>query len=95
MSDISETRELRRREDVVVTDLDDELVLLDPETRKMYTLNQTGRRVWRVLDGRSITEIARVISLEYQVDPERAAQDVETVVRDLLEAGLAHEARDD
>jgi hypothetical protein len=50
---------------VVETDLPEELILLDPATREMFSLNATGRIVWRALaergetDGRALA-IARI-----------------------------------
>lgn len=95
MSDDSERTKLRRDPDVVVTDLDDELVLLDPATQGMYTLNRVGREVWMNLDGRSATEVAEMVAERYGLEATRARQDVGAVVRELLDAGLAHAEGED
>jgi hypothetical protein len=58
-----------------VGDLEDEL----------YTLNETGRAIWEKLDGsRTIDEIAREMSREFDVAEEVVQRDVIELVEDLL-----------
>jgi hypothetical protein len=58
-----------------VGDLEDEL----------YTLNETGRAIWEKLDGsRTIDEVAREMSREFDVAEEVVQRDVIELVEDLL-----------
>ena len=58
-----------------VGDLEDEL----------YTLNETGRAIWEKLDGsRTIADVAREMSREFDVAEEVARLDVLNLVEDLL-----------
>jgi hypothetical protein len=69
------------------TDLERELVLLDPETRLMFSLNETGRAVWRAL-GESEDELARRLSGRFATAFEAAREDVRRLLDDLARAGL-------
>jgi hypothetical protein len=72
---------------VIETDLDHELILLDPETQEMFSLNETGRRVWRALPAGE-EALVRAIVEAYQVSREAAQSDVRRLVHDLLDKGL-------
>jgi hypothetical protein len=59
----------------------------------IFTANEVGSRVYRLLDGRrDVGAIARVISQEFEVDEERARADVLDFLGALFEAGLARPA---
>ncbi|HEX7120063.1 MAG TPA: PqqD family protein [Longimicrobiales bacterium] len=72
---------------VVATDLGDELILLDPGSGEMFSLNATGRCIWQALDGGVAAAAAAVVEA-FDVAPERAEADVRALVDDLLGAGL-------
>ena len=49
-----------RSEGLVITDLDDEILIYDKERDKAHCLNQTAALVWKYSDGkRSVAEIAQ------------------------------------
>jgi len=74
---------------VLVTDLDDELVLLVPTTRAMFTLNETGRLIWELLvDGTDVDSAVDVVSPTYEVVRDSAARDVAALVATMVDAGL-------
>lgn len=54
---------------LVFTRLDaSEAVLLHLDTKRYYTLNETGARVWELLQhGRSVQEIARALQDDYDI----------------------------
>ena len=72
---------------LIETDLERELVLLDPETRLMYSLNATGRLVWRALS-ESEAELAHRISERFTAGVDQALLDVRRLLADLARAGL-------
>ncbi len=77
------------RDDVVVEELDGEFVFGDPVSGKTYHLNETAYAVWRHCDGRTTTrEIATALTVEYDVEFDRALDDTEQLVVFLAEAGL-------
>lgn len=73
--------------DVVVTDLDDDLVLLDPKSGEMFALNESGRCVWHALD-QGLDAAAAALVDAFDVPPERAHADVRALVAELVAAGL-------
>jgi len=47
------------------------------DLESIYTLNQTGARIWALLDGeRSVRTIREAIAEEYEVSPGEAVQDI-------------------
>lgn len=85
--------QFRRNPAVVETDLAEELVLLDPATREMFSLNATGRIVWQALaeaeGGSQARElaVARIVEA-FEVDAAVARADVDTLLGRLAAAGL-------
>ncbi len=69
--------------------IEGEAVILSLDTKAFRGLNPVGSRVWELIDGRrSVDEIVEVIVREFDVTPERAAADVQTFVRELLDKEL-------
>jgi hypothetical protein len=66
---------------VISRDIDDETVLVNLETERIFTLNSTGARFWQLLgEGQKLDQISRQMQLEYEVN----ATDVEKEIGDLL-----------
>ncbi len=74
--------------DVMVTDLGDELVLLDPRSGEMFALNGTARFVWQQLPAASALRIACQVEAEFDVAAEHAYPDVVRLLNQLQRAGL-------
>jgi hypothetical protein len=52
----------------------------------IYVLNETGARIWDLMDGqRSLAEIRDVLVEEYDVEPQTAAEDLIQMVGELHE----------
>jgi Coenzyme PQQ synthesis protein D (PqqD) len=69
----------RRRTEVIATDLEDELVLLDPGTVEMYSLNTVGRLVWLSLPD-SLAGIVGKVTESFDVSAEQALSDVQELL---------------
>jgi hypothetical protein len=66
-------------------EIDGVVVIISPQDSVLHELNSTGSFLWKQLNGeRSQEELARLVSLEFDVDPDEALRDV----REFL-AGLA------
>jgi hypothetical protein len=74
--------------EVIVTELDDELVLLNPRTQAMFTLNGTGKIIWQNLGQHNADEIAVKITEAFEIDLETAEKDVTALLETLQTAGL-------
>ena len=73
---------------VIETDLGNELVLLDPETQEMFSLNETGRCVWRTLPAEGEEPLVEALVAAYDVSRAAAEADVRRLLTELLDAGL-------
>jgi hypothetical protein len=84
----------RAKPGIVETELPNELILLDPETQKMFSLNATGRAVWRLLAGRTTREAVDALVAQFDTAPKPAEADLGALVSALLAAGLIEPADD-
>lgn len=75
---------------VVSRELDGEVVLLSLASGTYFGLNAVGVQIWSFLAGhsRSIAEIRDLLVAEFDVNEERAQQDVIALASDLLEHDL-------
>ncbi|MCP3956522.1 MAG: PqqD family protein [bacterium] len=70
-------------------------LILDLRSGRYYGVGEVGGFIWERLDGeRDLAAIARAISARFEVDPERAAEDLIEFVTWLREIGLAVRAED-
>lgn len=70
----------------------DEIALMNQETSKYFTLNNTGALIWEVLQTPStLPEIVQTISEKYSVDPSVCEQDVKAVLNHMKESKLVKE----
>ena len=81
-----------RAPEVVVTDLGDEAILLDPRCGGMYALNDVGRCVWLALGQRDEEQLVAVVCDEFEVEPLQARTDVQALLASLYAAGLVRRA---
>lgn len=72
---------------VTVTDLGDDMVLLDSKSGEMFALNESGRCIWYAL-GRGEAAASAALVEAFDVTPERARADVRALLDELVEAGL-------
>jgi len=87
----------RPRSQVVSTTIDeDESVLLHLEAQQYYTLNETGSRIWQLLEqGHDPGAIAVAIAKEWAVTHQEALEYVRSFLQELSEADLVEEMCDD
>ena len=79
----------RRRDDVVLDELDTEASLFDPRSGDTYHLNQTARAVWTRCDGScTARQVAREMTKAYEVTWHVALDHVEQLVSMFASSGL-------
>ena len=67
---------------MVFRDIEGEMILVPIRRRtadleSIYTLNETGSRIWELIDGQhTLREIRDIIVQEYEVTPEEAETDL-------------------
>jgi hypothetical protein len=68
-------------------------VVLHTGTKRYYSLNQTGARIWALLerDGNP-QNAAGTIAGEYGISPAEAEQAVDDLLQDFIKAGLLSES---
>ena len=70
---MTQTTPLARKNNLVIQELDNEILIYDLQTNKVFGLNETSALVWQLSDGeKTITEIAKKLSqkLNYSVGEE-------------------------
>lgn len=76
-------------DEIVATEVDEELVILNLRDGTYYGLNRTGRRVWELArKPRRVEEIVRHIAREFGVAEEQAREDVLELIEKLQAYGL-------
>jgi PqqD family protein of HPr-rel-A system len=75
--------------DVEFRRLGEEMVLVHLSTNQVFELNNTGARVWELLEsGAHTEEILERLSAEFDVEPEQLRRDVTRLLEELEAAGL-------
>lgn len=66
-----------------------EAVAISPDDSTLHTFNETAARVWDLSDGRTpLEEIARRLTLEFDIDETSAVEDVEIICQRLQKLNL-------
>lgn len=73
---------------VVKTDLGDELLLLNVATRGTYTLNATGRCIWRAYQVGGLEAAVTDLEAQFEVGAAQARSDALALLSDLWAQGL-------
>jgi hypothetical protein len=79
----------RKNPSVVSTELDDGAVLLNLDNKYYYSLNETGLRIWQIMEEfQSPLGIAEKLTDIYEVDIERAKITVDRLIEELEKENL-------
>ena len=80
-SKIEETKWARKKKYMTHL-LDEELVILDEESKVIHVLNKVGTEIYNLLDGkRSFEDIISYLMVRYEVDEETLRKDVATILK--------------
>lgn len=89
MTQTNETT-LRRSAEILTSDINGELVLLNPETGDCYSLTGVGATVWQAIgDATTLDDVVAGVCERFDVEPERAREDAQRFVEQLVGEGLA------
>ena len=76
-------------DDVLVSHLEGEAVVLDLATKRYVRLNATSARIWKALEaGADVDEIAEILATEFEVSPEEASSAARRHVEELAALDL-------
>lgn len=94
MTDIERSDRFELRDDLVVEEIDDDVVVLDLDGNQYFGLNEVAWLIWRDLDetDKTFGEIVDEIAETFEISEERARDDASAFVEQLLEANLASRA---
>jgi Coenzyme PQQ synthesis protein D (PqqD) len=74
---------------VLYQELEEEAVLLNMSNQQYFGLNDVGAQMWRSLaEAGNIADAEALLLKVYEIEPPTLRSDLETLVRDLLKAGL-------
>ena len=69
--------------------LHDELIMMDIERGKYFSLNQVATRIWDLLEeSKGIDELCKTLMEEYEVDLEQSSREVEEYLNEMIKLGL-------
>jgi hypothetical protein len=101
MPEIKRDRRYAAGDDVVAREIEGEMILvpltggIGSAEGHLYSLNETGRSIWRRLDGSaSLSEVVRALAEEYDAPAADIQIDVEGLMRELLSRGMVKEIPD-
>jgi hypothetical protein len=86
-------------DDVIARDIEGELIIVplaagigDMED-EIYTLNETGRAIWAMLDGKkNLQEVAEALKANFEAEPGEIERDVVGLVRELFKRKMVVQA---
>ena len=87
----------KRSDDMVFREVAGEMILVPvaasaDDADSIYVLNETGAAAWDLFDGvLNLQEVADEIAKRFEVTPERALEDLELYVEELMAAGALEE----
>jgi hypothetical protein len=84
---------IRRTGEVLVSEVDGEVVMLDRESDVYYGLNEVGAHIWEQLEEpRTVEELEGSTAETFDVSRVRCRDDVREFLGDLLESDLVERA---
>lgn len=88
-SELSGQATFRAREGLVAESIEGDTVILDLDGDEYFTLNEVAGAIWALLEeGASIDELVEDVTDQYEVDSDRARNDVREFLAGALEAGI-------
>jgi Coenzyme PQQ synthesis protein D (PqqD) len=79
-----------RSHSVAARELAGEMMIMSATDSTLFSLNETATLIWNAADGKtSLRDIVEnKICLEFEIDPETAYRDAESLVSNLAELGI-------
>jgi hypothetical protein len=90
---LSGEERLHQCDRIASREIDGKAVVITIDRNQLHVLNGVGTRVWQLFDGRPLKAIVDTLVEEFEVERERATQDVNAFAWQLLELGAARLAR--
>ncbi len=68
------------------------IIIFCPRRSRIFKLNSTASEIWKMLNGKSLQEIAEHISKTYSISIKEASADVKECLNDLINKELVIES---
>lgn len=86
---ISDKARVCQKNDVYLTELDEDRVMMDLDTGNYYVLNSMGSMIWDKISKKiGVHELIEQLLEEYDVEPEVCKKEVMTYLNELQEINL-------
>jgi len=86
---MNEPTTFKRHPDLLETTLDNEVVLMSIERGSYFGLENTGKRIWQLLETpQTLAQLQEALSNEYEAPPEVIARDVAGFLQKMLDNGV-------
>lgn len=80
---------IARANNLLATDLDDEMILMSIENGSYYGMEKTARRIWELIESpQTVSSLIDILSQEFSVAPDVCKSDTIAYLQDLCEEGL-------
>lgn len=87
---IDSNRKLRRKQDVIEADVDDDKVMMDAASGKYFGLDPIACRIWELMgEDTTINDIANKLVGEYDVEKQLCIKETSTFIESLMKNNLA------
>lgn len=90
MNDLEQDPTIQRRQDLLISEMDDEAVMFDIQNGQYIGLNSVANRIWNLIEMPTrLQAICEKLQQEYDVEQEACQRQVRSFVNSLLEKHLA------
>ena len=89
MTDFSDSTVFQRKKELLSSRMDQETVMMHPESGKYFSLNPVATRIWEMLETpMSFTQIVEILLNEFNVTPEVCNKETKEFVQTLIEKDI-------
>jgi hypothetical protein len=89
MTGISDETVFQRKNDLLSSRMDQETVMMHPESGKYFSLNPVATRVWEMLEiPLSLAEIVEILLSEFEVSYEQCQKETKEFLQTLIEKDI-------
>ena len=79
------------KKDVIFSDLEDEMIIMDMNSGKYFGLNETGAKIWSLFDKYGdLKEVVKALCEEYEISKEKCEKEVIRFLKRLQQKDLIH-----
>ena len=87
--EIAPNQKIVRKEEVLASNLEDELVMMNLESDSYYGMNAVGSRIWELLERPlALAELYALLQEEFDVDGETCQRDVLPFIQKIIDEKL-------